>query len=66
MACYEAALEHGRQHSAFGRPLAASQLFQSRLADMAGSIASCQLLSLHYSRLKDMGKLDPVQVPPFF
>ena len=39
----------------FGRPLAANQAIQLRLADMARRITTAQLLSLQLGRLKDAG-----------
>jgi glutaryl-CoA dehydrogenase len=46
----------------FGRPLAATQSVQIRLAEMARRITAAQLLSLQLSRLKDAGELAPAQI----
>ena len=46
----------------FGRPLAATQTIQIRLADMARRITTAQLLSLRLGRLKDAGTMSPTQV----
>ena len=46
----------------FGRPLAANQAIQIRLADMSRRITTAQLLSLQLGRLKDAGKMAPTQV----
>jgi glutaryl-CoA dehydrogenase len=46
----------------FGRPLAANQAVQLKLADMARRITMAQLLSLQLGRLKDAGKMQPTQV----
>ncbi|KAK9839816.1 hypothetical protein WJX81_003606 [Elliptochloris bilobata] len=62
MDCFEAALDYGAHRQVFGRPLASRQLFQERLATMAQSIVTSQLMSLHFGRLKDQGRLTPVQV----
>eukprot|EP00884_Botryococcus_braunii_P014247 jgi/Botrbrau1/22823/Bobra.0132s0146.1 len=62
MDCFETALQYGRQRRAFGRPLAGFQLYQAQLAEMATSLLTSQLMSLQYGRLKDEGRLSPVQV----
>ena len=46
----------------FGRPLAATQTIQIRMADMARRITTAQLLSLQLGRLKDAGRMAPTQV----
>jgi glutaryl-CoA dehydrogenase len=46
----------------FGRPLAANQSIQVKLADMARRITTAQLLSLQLGRMKDAGTLRPTQV----
>jgi glutaryl-CoA dehydrogenase len=46
----------------FGRPLAANQAIQIRLAQMARGITCAQLLSLQLARLKDAGHMQPAQV----
>ncbi len=46
----------------FGRPLAAFQLTQQKLADMALELVKGQLLALHLGRRKDAGTLRPEQV----
>lgn len=60
--CYQTVLDYGLERVAFGRPIAGFQLYQDKLAEMATRIINAQLLSLHYGRLKDAGKLTPVQV----
>jgi glutaryl-CoA dehydrogenase len=62
MDCYETVLAYGKERVAFGKPIAAFQLYQAKLADMVEDIVQGQLLVLHYGRLKDQGKLSPVQV----
>jgi glutaryl-CoA dehydrogenase len=46
----------------FGKPIAAFQIQQARLAEMLTEIVKGQLLVLHLGRLKDSGKLTPQQV----
>jgi glutaryl-CoA dehydrogenase len=61
-ACFEAALAYSRERIAFGRPIAATQLQQSKLADMATEVNRGTLLALHLGRLKDAHRLAPEQV----
>ena len=61
-ACFAQALEYTKSRVLFGRPLAANQLMQVRLADMSRRITTAQLLSLQLGRLKDAGRMRPVQV----
>ncbi|MEZ4270275.1 MAG: acyl-CoA dehydrogenase family protein [Myxococcota bacterium] len=60
--CFDTVLSYGRERIAFDKPIAGFQLYQDKLAEMATKIINSQLLSLHYGRLKDAGKLTPVQV----
>jgi glutaryl-CoA dehydrogenase len=60
--CLQTVLEYTRTREMFGRPLAATQSVQIRLADMARRITTAQLLSLQLARLKDAGQLQPAQV----
>jgi glutaryl-CoA dehydrogenase len=60
-ACLEIALRYTRERTQFGVPLAAKQLVQLELADMASEIVKASLLSVHYSRLKEAGRLHPAQ-----
>ncbi len=52
-ACFEAALEYAGERIAFGRPIAATQLQQLKLATMATQINQGTLLALHLGRMKD-------------
>jgi glutaryl-CoA dehydrogenase len=61
-ACLDEALGYAGDRILFGRPLSHTQAIQIRLADMARKITAAQLLSLQLGRLKDRGRLDPVQV----
>jgi glutaryl-CoA dehydrogenase len=60
--CLHTVLEYTRSRELFGRPLAATQSVQIRLADMARRITAAQLLALQLGRLKDAGQLVPAQV----
>jgi glutaryl-CoA dehydrogenase len=61
-ACLEAALAYSKERLVFGRPIAATQLQQQKLADMAVQVNRGILLALHLGRLKDQGLLSPEQV----
>ncbi len=62
IACYREALAYARERTLFGRPTAATQSMQIRLADMARRITLAQLLSLQLGRLKEQGRMHPTQV----
>jgi glutaryl-CoA dehydrogenase len=61
-ACLRQLLDYTATRTLFGRPLAANQAIQIRLADMARRITTAQLLALQLGRLKDAGTLQPTQV----
>ncbi len=61
-ACYDAAVRYAKERIAFGAPIAAKQMIQKQLVDMAEAIARGQVLSLHLGRLKERGKLQPHHV----
>jgi glutaryl-CoA dehydrogenase len=61
-ACFEAALEYSKERIAFGRPIAATQLQQQKLASMALEVNRATLLALHLGRMKDAGRLRPEHV----
>jgi glutaryl-CoA dehydrogenase len=61
-ACFEAALDYAGERVAFGRPIAATQLQQAKLARMAIEVNRATLLALHLGRMKDDGRLVPEQV----
>ena len=56
-ACYEAALEYAGSRVQFGKPIAAFQLTQAKLAQMLLKVNQGALLALHLGRMKDAGKL---------
>ena len=61
-ACLQEAIRYTADRVLFNRPLAANQLVQVRLAEMARKITTAQLLSLQLGRLKDAGNMNPTQV----
>ncbi|HEX6666103.1 MAG TPA: acyl-CoA dehydrogenase family protein [Solirubrobacterales bacterium] len=61
-ACFEAALAYAGERIAFGKPIAATQIQQLKLAKMATEVNRATLLALHLGRLKDAGALRPEQV----
>ena len=62
IACLTEVVDYTADRKLFGRPLAANQAIQIRLADMSRRITTAQLLSLQLGRLKDAGKMAPTQV----
>lgn len=62
IACHSEAIAYTADRVLFGRPLAANQAIQLRLADMARRITTAQLLSLQLGRLKDAGRMQSTQV----
>ncbi|WP_333605233.1 acyl-CoA dehydrogenase [Novosphingobium sp.] len=60
--CYAAARQYGLDRKQFGRPLAATQLYQKKLADMAAEIALGLQASLRVGRLMDEGRFAPEMI----
>jgi glutaryl-CoA dehydrogenase len=60
--CYHAARQYGLDRKQFGRPLAATQLFQKKLADMITEITLGLQSSLRVGRLMDEGSFAPEMV----
>jgi glutaryl-CoA dehydrogenase len=60
--CHRQVLDYVSDRKLFGRPLAATQTVQIRLADMARRITTGQLLALQLGRMKDAGSMHPTQV----
>ncbi len=58
-ACYAAARQYSLDRQQFGRPLAANQLVQKKLADMATDIAFGLQACLQVGRMFDAGTLPP-------
>jgi len=61
-ACWHTARQYTMDRQQFGKPLAANQLVQKKLADMQSEIALGLLACLHVSRLRDEGKATPEMV----
>jgi glutaryl-CoA dehydrogenase len=61
-ACLAQLRDYTQTRILFGRPLAANQAIQIRLAEMARGITCAQLLALQLGRLKDAGRMHPAQV----
>ncbi|KEO92740.1 acyl-CoA dehydrogenase [Erythrobacter litoralis] len=57
--CLHAARQYGLDREQFGRPLAATQLFQKKLADMMSDIALGLQASLRVGRLMDEHRFSP-------
>ncbi|HKF71850.1 MAG TPA: acyl-CoA dehydrogenase [Stellaceae bacterium] len=57
--CWHAARDYELSRNAFGKPLAANQLVQKKLADMQTEIAIGLQACLRLGRLKDAGKASP-------
>jgi glutaryl-CoA dehydrogenase len=63
MDCYETARQYSIVRKQFeGKPIAAHQLVQEKLAWMITEITKAQLLALHAGRLKDAGNLDAAHI----
>jgi glutaryl-CoA dehydrogenase len=63
MACYDEALTYAKNRIQFhGKPIAATQIQQTRLAEMLTEITKAQLLAWRLGRLKDEGTMRPEQV----
>ena len=56
-ACYEAALAYAQQRIQFGKPLAAFQMVQERLAQMLAELTGMQLYARHLADLEASGGL---------
>ena len=57
--CWHTARQYSLDRKQFGRPLAANQLVQKKLADMQSEITLALLACLHVSRLREQGKATP-------
>jgi len=60
--CWFRARQYGLDRKQFGRPLAATQLYQKKLADMQTEISLGLLGALRVGRLIDEGKLAPEMI----
>ncbi|RWN37621.1 acyl-CoA dehydrogenase [Mesorhizobium sp.] len=60
--CWHRARQYGLDRKQFGKPLAGTQLFQKKLADMQTEIALGLQGSLRVGRLMDKGKMAPEMI----
>ncbi|MGM1430965.1 acyl-CoA dehydrogenase family protein [Sphingobacterium lactis] len=60
--CYETALRYAKERTQFGKPIAAFQLQQKKLAEMLTEICKAQLLSLRVGQLKDEDRATAAQI----
>ncbi|ASY59926.1 acyl-CoA dehydrogenase [Sinorhizobium sp. CCBAU 05631] len=60
--CWHAARQYGLDRKQFNRPLAQTQLFQKKLADMQTEIALGLQASLRVGRLMDEGRMAPEMI----
>jgi glutaryl-CoA dehydrogenase len=56
--CFDVALDYALSREQFDKPIAATQLVQQKLVEMALEIQKGQLIALRLGRLKDAGELD--------
>ena len=61
-ACFHAARDYGLTRKQFGRPLAQTQLFQKKLADMETDLALGLQAALRVGRLLDEGRAAPEMI----
>jgi len=61
-ACWQAARQYGLDRRQFGKPLAQTQLFQKKLADMQTEIALGTQSALQLGRLMEQGKAAPEMI----
>lgn len=61
-ACWKAARQYGLDRKQFGKPIAGTQLFQKKLADMQTEIALGLQASLRVGRLMDEGRGAPEMI----
>lgn len=62
MDCYDTALRYAKERMQFGKPIAATQLQQKKLAEMITEITKAQLLALRLGQLKNEGKATTAQI----
>ena len=60
--CYDTALRYSKERIQFGKPIAAFQLQQKKLAEMITEITKAQLLTLHLGQLRNEGKATSPQI----
>jgi glutaryl-CoA dehydrogenase len=62
IACFEAARDYAASRVQFGKPIAAFQLTQEKLAQMLTEIVKAQMVSLRLGQLKEQGRASHVHV----
>ena len=62
MDCYDTALQYSRERIQFGKPIAAFQLTQKKLAEMLTEITKAQLLAWRLGILNNEGRATPAQI----
>ena len=62
MDCYDTALRYAKERIQFGKPIAATQLQQKKLAEMITEITKAQLMALRLGQLKNEGKATSGQI----
>lgn len=62
VACLREVLDYSQERELFGRPVAATQSAQIRMADMARRITAAQLLAWRLGKLKDAERIHPTQI----
>jgi glutaryl-CoA dehydrogenase len=62
MDCYDTALQYSKERIQFGRPIAAFQLTQKKLAEMITEITKAQLLAWRLGILHNDGRATPAQI----
>ncbi len=62
MDCYDTALRYAKERVQFGKPIAAFQLQQKKLAEMITEITKAQLMALRLGQLKNEGKATTAQI----
>lgn len=62
MDCYDTALRYAKERIQFGKPIAATQLQQKKLAEMITEITKAQLLAWRLGVLRNEGKATTAQI----
>ncbi|PIB27351.1 acyl-CoA dehydrogenase [Maribacter sp. 4U21] len=62
MDCYDTALRYAKERVQFGKPIAAMQLQQKKLAEMITEITKAQLLAFRLGQLKNEGSATTAQI----
>jgi glutaryl-CoA dehydrogenase len=60
--CYDTALRYSKERNQFGKPIAAFQLQQKKLAEMITEITKAQFLTLRLGQLRNEGKATSPQI----